>query len=282
MSFYNNENGVSPIIATLMLIMITLIAASGLAMISAHLQEDHADRVGLLTAIDGEKLRIVNIDLAPAAGTPPQYKELNFINITIHNLDIKPASILGITINDNPVRNYTVKDKTGRLFNHTNRLSIPGGRHKIVKINLLNNLTRNETILNNESIHIEIMTSRVNMFSRVFTPPIVVPMVQMESKIIGFNTTIINNTTTHKPIFQDFLILDASRSFDPDDDGFIISHTWGVWNNTTEPIYNFNLSGRMVRPNLPNNATNVSRSLITKDNTGMVSKSKNITLPGPF
>ena len=281
MSFYNNENGVSPIIATLMLIMITLIAASGLAMISAHLQEDHADRVGLLAAIDGEKLRIVNIDLAPAAGTSPQYRELDFINITIHNLDIKPVSILGIMINDNPVRNYTIENDD-RLFNHTNRLSIPGGRHKIVKINLLNNLTRNETIFNNEPIHIEIMTSHVNIFSRVFTPPIIVPMVQMESNIIGFNTTTINNTTTHKPIFQDFLILDASRSFDPDDDGFIISYAWGVWNNTTEPIYDFNLSGRMVRPNLPNNATNVSISLITKDNTGMVSKSKNITLPGPF
>jgi hypothetical protein len=84
--------------------------------------------------------------------------------------------------------------------------------------------------------------------------------------------------------YRNYLILDASDSFDPDD-GFITEYRWAVWDNFTS-IYDYdNLTGMKVRPVKLNLTTcqNVEIDLEVRDDTGMVSslsqRSGNITIP---
>ena len=103
-------------------------------------------------------------------------------------------------------------------------------------------------------------------------PPVPLAEVQVKSEWISSNKT------------RDYLILDASESFDPDD-GFITEYRWAVWNNSTQMIYDYNLTGMKVRPvdlNLTT-ARNIEIDLSVRDDTGMFSnlshRSGNITIP---
>lgn len=117
-----------------------------------------------------------------------------------------------------------------------------------------------------DTIVIEVITSHINIFKQTFMPAVPLAEVQFETERIvdsGGNV-----------FFQNYLILDASRSFDPDPDGFITAYRWAVWNNSTELIYDYNLTGVMARPTKLNltEATNVKIDLEVHDDTGMVSR----------
>ncbi|OEU51140.1 MAG: hypothetical protein BA871_04430 [Desulfuromonadales bacterium C00003096] len=64
MSLRNDERGISVIIGTLMLILITIIAASGLALMVSGMQNDAMERESHLAAVASENLRIISIDPA--------------------------------------------------------------------------------------------------------------------------------------------------------------------------------------------------------------------------
>lgn len=284
MSLYHDESGVAVIVGTLILILITITAASGLALIVSELQGDEMARKERIAAVEGENLRVVSIDHVQHIATRPR---LGLINITIHNLDISPSRIIGIALNDGRVINFTAKDEAGifittgganEIFNFTNRLSIPGGGARTAHINLTcpNNFTTGTKIANNETFVIEVMTSHINIFRRAFAPPVPLAEVRFETeRIVAANGSV---------TLRDFLILDASRSFDPDHGDFITAYRWAVWNNTNELIYDYNLTGRMVRPMNLNltTAQNIRIDLEIDDNTGMTSKlsqrSGNITI----
>ena len=127
----------------------------------------------------------------------------------------------------------------------------------------------------NEPLTVEVITSLINIFKRTFMPPVPLAEVQFETERIvdsGGNVS-----------YRDYLILDASESFDPDD-GSITEYRWAVWDNSTS-IYNYNnLTGMKVRPVKLNLTTcqNVEIDLEVRDDTGMVSRlsqrSGNITI----
>nr|QNO41790.1 hypothetical protein EABBNKNM_00005 [Methanosarcinales archaeon ANME-2c ERB4]QNO42714.1 hypothetical protein APGODIHH_00003 [Methanosarcinales archaeon ANME-2c ERB4] len=127
----------------------------------------------------------------------------------------------------------------------------------------------------NEPLTIEVITSLINIFERTFMPPVPLAEVQFEiERVVDSNGSV---------SYRDYLILDASDSFDPD--GFITEYRWAVWDNSTS-IYDYNnLTGMKVRPVKLNLATcqNVEIDLEVRDDTGMVSRlsqrSGNITIP---
>ncbi len=115
-----------------------------------------------------------------------------------------------------------------------------------------------------DSIVLNVITSHINIFKQTFMPAVPLAEVQFETE------RIVN--TSGSVSFRQYLILDASRSFDPD--GSITAYRWAVWNNSTELIYNYNLTGVMARPTKLNltEATNVKIDLEVHDDTGMVSR----------
>jgi len=119
-----------------------------------------------------------------------------------------------------------------------------------------------------EPITVEIISSLVNIFKQMFMPPEPLAEVQVKTE-----RRLVNGSET----WEDFLLLDASNSYDPD--GFITSYRWEVTCNGTEELYGFEdgdaeLRGTKARPKGLDlvSAYNITIDLEVKDDTGMVSR----------
>jgi hypothetical protein len=116
----------------------------------------------------------------------------------------------------------------------------------------------------NEPLKVEFITSYINVFKELFTPPL--PMAEMQFKV---EYILVSNSTLQP---QSYLILDASGS--QDIDGFITGYKWAIWEGS-ELLYDYNLSGMVVRPvlnNYPYIANNLTIDLMVTDDNGMTSK----------
>ncbi|WP_177187936.1 archaellin/type IV pilin N-terminal domain-containing protein [Methanolobus profundi] len=118
-----------------------------------------------------------------------------------------------------------------------------------------------------DPIKVEIITSYINVFKELFTPPMPVAEVQFKVEYLQ------NANGTQTP--NSYLILDASDSQDVD--GFITSYKWAVWKdsgNGTVTLYDYDLSGMVVRPIGidPYNDKNVTIDLEITDDDGMTSR----------
>lgn len=178
-------------------------------------------------------------------------------------------------------KNYTMDDATGNITLISTAFN--GSMTNNASYNYtINYTTRFVTfpppfpVSKNTPLTIEVITSLINIFERTFMPPVPLAEVQFETE------RLVDSGGNESP--RNYLILDASDSFDPDD-GFITKYRWAVWNNTSTLIYNYNLTGMKVRPVELNLTTchNVKIDLEVRDDTGMVSRlrqrSGNITIP---
>ncbi len=122
----------------------------------------------------------------------------------------------------------------------------------------------------NDPLKIEMITSYINVFRELFTPPMPVAEVQFKvESILDGNGT---------PTIKNYWILDASDSVDSD--GFITGYRWAIWEDSNQ-IYNYtSLSGMVVRPvitNYPNTANNLTIDLMVIDDDGMTSKLSHVS-----
>ena len=194
---------------------------------------------------------------------------------TVYNV----TNASNITVIPRDGKNYTMDDTTGNI-------TLFGSAYGNMTNTSIYNITYTTRFVTfpppfpvrkNEPLTVEVITSLINIFKRTFMPPVPLAEVQFETERLvdsGGNES-----------YRDYLILDASESFDPDD-GFITEYRWAVWNNTSTSIYDYNnLTGMKVRPVKLNLTTcqNVEIDLEVRDDTGMVSRlsqrSGNITIP---
>jgi hypothetical protein len=204
-------------------------------------------------------------------------REWDWTNLIIYNVT-SPSNITVVPESGN----YTINDTTGGItFNGTNN---SGTMSNTSSYSITYHTIQFDTfpppgsmsVSKNKHITIEVITSLINIFKRTFMPPVPLAEVQVKSERRDPNGT---------ASYQDYLILDASESFDPDD-GFITEYQWYVWgNNSTSAYIQENLTGMKVRPVKLNLTTspNIEIDLQVRDDTGMVSKlslrSGNITIP---
>ena len=118
--------------------------------------------------------------------------------------------------------------------------------------------------LEKEPLQIELITSYINIFKGLFTPPMPVANVQFRVEYL------MDTNGTQYP--RSYMILDASDS--RDSDGFITSYKWALWNdNGNKVLYDYNLSGMVVRPIIdPYYHQNVTIDLMVTDDRGMTAK----------
>jgi hypothetical protein len=111
-------------------------------------------------------------------------------------------------------------------------------------------------------LRIELITSLINIFEEIYIPP--VPLASVNYETERWNT----NGTFH---YQDVLVLDASDSFD--EDGSIVSYRWAAWDANSTPIYDYNLTGKIVRASLIDPSDyGITIDLEVVDDMGMVSR----------
>lgn len=135
---YHDESGVSVIIGTLMLILITITAASGLALMVSGMQKEAMDRESHLAAVASENLRIIAID---PVGNATHWHS---VNVTLMNLNTIDSRITTISLNGVHARNYMAKDASGDLdyykgppavYNFKKRVVVPATRSKEICLN---------------------------------------------------------------------------------------------------------------------------------------------------
>ncbi|WP_129582697.1 archaellin/type IV pilin N-terminal domain-containing protein [Methanolobus psychrotolerans] len=358
--FLQDTRGVSVIFGTLLLILITIIAASSVAFMVSTMQKQAMDRESHLTSVENENLKIVSIK--PSGNV----SVWNTIDLKILNLNTEDSYISAIRINDGFFLHFKAYDDSGisgtfdayreypAIYSASHRIKIPATKSKTVHLNFsditveatetidtsawvnnsldftyslkrhpweaygevpyisstyylsnsteciktgnlsINNENRQIVFFGNESggsltntsdyivsytidftsyagkapaenepLKVEIITSYINVFKELFTPPL--PMAEVQFKVEYIMSS---NTTTHP---QSYLILDASGSQDMD--GFITSYKWAIWEDSNL-VYDYNLSGMVVRPSLnyPYTANNLTIDLMLTDDDGMTSK----------
>ncbi len=208
----------------------------------------------------------------------------NSVNFTYHlphhPINVGSESMSNSTIShfiqaNNYTMNYTAGNITligtdfgGNMSNSTGNYNITyttdNTIYNITYMTDFKTFTSPLSIRKEDSITLEVITSLINIFEQTFIPAVPLAEVQFETeRLVDSNGSI---------SYRDYLILDASRSFDPD--GYITAYRWAVWNNSTELIYDYNLTGVMARPTKLNltEATNVKIDLEVHDDTGMVSR----------
>jgi hypothetical protein len=358
-TFLRDTRGVSVIFATLLLILITIIAASGVAFMVSTMQKDAMDRESHQAAVKSEELRIVSIK---PSGNGTAWQS---IDMTVLNLNTANSYISSIKLNDAYFLNFKAYDASGNrdvyrdypaVYNAKNRVMIPATKARTIHLNFsdivvtgsetipaitgwtnnsenytyrlkmhpwkayygefftyevidtnnstvclpLNNFTifnESQTItflgndsggslsnttdyeisytidfrsyfgvppLEKEPLHVEMITSYINIFKGLFTPPMPIANIQFRVEYL------MDTNGTQYP--RSYMILDASDS--RDNDGFITSYKWALWNdNGNEVLYDYNLSGMVVRPMIdPYNHHNVTIDLMVTDDRGMTAK----------
>jgi hypothetical protein len=147
-----NEVAVSVIIGTLLLILIAVTAAAGLALMVSQMQKDEMNRQSHLNAVKNEQIQIQHISLSNDRAAwnqspldiPVEQSWDNWSSITLilTNLNTDSAKVLGVAVNDRYSRNITVIDDTASALRLSYNISngeyliLPGTTSRKIQINL--------------------------------------------------------------------------------------------------------------------------------------------------
>jgi hypothetical protein len=286
MAGIQNESGVSVIVGTLLLILITVTAAAGLAIMVSQMQKDEMNRQSHLAAVKSENIEFFNIGLKndrDAWNQSPFNVEENqswnnwsSITLTLSNLNTEDVKVIGIAINDHYARNYsTVSDSPVPVripFNLSNQeyLTIPGTNSQKVQINFTNDFPAIPfTIPTDSQIRVRVMTSIYNTFEKTFKPPNPIFETNIETEDLGVTQRDVivldgsRSTADNSVVQWDWLILDRSNAASWDDVANII--------NTSE-------KGKMVRF-YPNSTGPLRVRLTVTDDVGMTRTSSPVDIP---
>jgi flagellin-like protein len=291
------DSGVSVIVGTLLLILITVVAAAGLALMVSQMQKDEMNRQTHIAAVKNEKIEILNV-VFENNQTAWQSDGNNVINsqnwssvkLTLVNMNIDDVKISGIAINDRYVLNYTDRKTTDtaggtsrQIYNFTHPLTIRGTKSQDIYIDFISNVSVDPDTLmyypepQAFSIHnpqtIKVITTMTNVFENVLTPPNPVMKISTETEDFGV-------------MQRDTLILDGSGSTA---DNTIVAWYWNIIDASgTSPAGNCadttNLgvpnvtTGKITRFN-PVMAGPLCISLTVKDDIGMNASSRYTVVP---
>jgi hypothetical protein len=196
-----NDEAVSVIVGTLLLILVTVIAAAGLAIMVSQLQKDEMDRQSHMAAVKSEQVQILAPGLAndPAAWnrTPfnvtasQSWKNWSSVSFTLSNLNTDDVNIIGIAVNDHYSRNFTaVTDVPGPSrvsynVSDSDYLIIPGTGSRNVRINFTDDFSYPQYVSTGEQVRIKVITSLNNVFEKSMKPPGPVFLTKIETEDLG-------------------------------------------------------------------------------------------------
>lgn len=256
-----NNRGVSEVVGAMLLIVVAIIAVSGVAVMVAEMQKNAAERQSNIEAIENENLKIMSIIPTLNDTDPTRFSALR---INVMNLNSQESRVAAVLINGRPADNITSTDQynTPRNFSYYDRLIIPAGQSRNIDVNFsgdANSFANGHNVSALETLKITIFTAGANTFTRIFTPPKALIKTSIETEDIGVAQ-------------RDILLLDGSDSFD---DGSITGYNWSIGNVTGNAG---NYTGRKVRVTL-NQAGPFFVNLTVIDETGMRGVSENLMIP---
>ena len=297
MTGHTNEEGVSVIVGTLLLILITVTAAAGLAVMVSQMQKDEMNRQSHLSAVKNEQILITGVTFESSPddwknyflqpnGTPNQsHSSYSSVTFSLTNLNIDASSVIGISLNDKYPHNFTIIDDSPQPlftpYNFSSRdpspyLVVPASTSKKIRVNFTTDFfSPPQNIGPDDQVTIRVMTSLYNTFEKSFQPPN--PVIQP--------STVTQNLGS---VQREILVLDGSQSFALNNNT-IVDWTWSVQDALhTNPVGNCldaeNLTtlpppkGKTVRLQPPSSGP-FCVNLTVQDNIGMKKSSDYVVIP---
>jgi hypothetical protein len=283
-----NESGVSVIVGTLLLILITVTAAAGLAIMVSQMQKDEMNRQSHLAAVNAETIQIRHIVLANdrtawnqspyniSTGQP--WSNWSSVTFTVANLNTDEVKIIGIAVNDHYSRTFNTVEETaaaGRTsinISDSGYLVLPGSKSRKVQINFTDDFPLTQYIPAGTPIRIQVITSLYNTFEKTFSPPNPVVETRIETEDLGVaqrDVIVLDGTqsTADTTVVQwDWMVLDRGNATLVDGD---------YWNDVANIT---TVSGKLVRLN-PRTPGPFGVRLKVTDDTGMTQVSGSTEIP---
>lgn len=277
-----DDEGVSVIVGTLLLILITVTAAAGLAVMVSELQKQEMNRQSHLAQVNDEELKIMGIQVHNDADV---WKNSVFnvsnstnwssIDVTVLNMNIGDSYIIAISINDK----YANVTCNGEELNVTAMHSLINATQKQdYHISFIDGFYTGIQAFNvseKEPIKVRVLTSLYNIFEQTFRPPIAIAKVKIDTEDLGVTQ-------------RDVVVLDGSDSTSDNEittwnwtivDG---SRTYPAAGNWSDPLIdNFtvvNLTGKMVRFR-PTSAGPFRMNLTVTDSASLKGTSNELDIP---
>ena len=221
----SSRRGLSEIVGALMLVLIVVSAATVFAVFAAGYQKQLEAQQTAQQNRNLESLGILRATPTPASNGV----DWSTVNITVASLYINPATVTEITINDDPLEQYSAVSlnlTTGAFQSITIGA---GGQLQLgprEQLNIIVNCTQGTSnysfyassgfvLPTTDYVKIELFTALQNIFTRVFIPP----------TAIAFVGTI---QTSNGTGFTNLPLLDGSQSFQPVN-GTLIAWSWSVF-----------------------------------------------------
>jgi len=225
----DREEGVSVIVGTLLLILITVIAAAGLAVMVSEFQKKEMQRQSLQEASENEDLKILSIapecilaDWQTAYPLMNETTNWSAISFDLYNANVDNTRITSVTINNRYPLRYRLD---GVLYNTTGdpkgRPAIGATKTGTIRISMTDGFSSPYNISQGETVTIRVFTLYTNVFERTFQAPTSIAQYSIENENIGVGQ-------------REYVLLDGSESFD---DGEIREWIWTVMEtNQSSPI----------------------------------------------
>jgi hypothetical protein len=284
-----NEEAVSVIVGTLILILITVTAAAGLAIMVSQLQKAEMDRQSHLAAVKGEQILILSPGFTndwlawnqtPFNVTAGQsWNNWSSVTFTLSNLNTDDVNVIGISINNQYARNFTelIDSPAPRRvpYDVSDRdyLTIPGSISRKIQINFTDDFPSPQYAADGEQVTIKVMTSLYNVFEKSFRPPNPVFLTRIETEDLG-------------AMQRHVIVLDGSASTA---DNEVIDWNWtvnssaltipvpGTWADISNVTVNYS-RGKIVRVSPPDPGP-FRISLKVTDDVGMTRVSDPVDIP---
>ncbi|MEM2123966.1 MAG: PKD domain-containing protein [Methanolinea sp.] len=207
-----DERAVSVIVGTLMLILVTVTAAAGLAVMVSQMQKEEMNRQAHQAAVKNELLKI--------NGIRPVYNEttgfLEELNVSILNLNTADSRVILLGLNERLFpKNFT---SGGISYGNRNAmLLVPATKQVDIAVNCTTDFERNPNLTRADTLRVFVFSSYYNLFERMFKPPVADFTVDIQTENLGVAE-------------RDVVLLDGSPSTD---DGTIVDWEWRVTENGT-------------------------------------------------
>jgi flagellin-like protein len=244
-----NDQGVSVIIGTLLLILITVTAAAALGLMISQMQKAEMTRQSQMTAVKDEDIIISGMSLVnnetywnstypvPPLNIPNS-QNWSSVSYNLMNLNTQNVNVAGIAINNNYGLNFTFTSLSGsyseggcydlggsggycnasysnpNLNSNLSFFTIPAGESTKITIDLT---SAPVPIGTGSQIDIKILTSLTNLFEQTYRLP---------TPVIVYNT----ESTNLGSIQRDCIMLDGSQSSSVN--ATIVSWNWTLVNAT--------------------------------------------------
>ena len=214
---------ISEIVGALMLVLIVVVAATSLAIFVASYQKQLQAEQAVTQQRSLEHLTVLHaLPTLASAGT--NWSALNF---SLASLYINPSTVTEITLNDQPLRQYSAWTLDLASGKFVAVVVGPGGQLTLApreQVNVLVDLNASSAnfsfydarfvLHTTDYVKIDVFTQLLNDFNRVFIPPTAIALVTPLQTLNGANFTTVP-------------VLDGSQSFPPAN-GSIVAWIWQV------------------------------------------------------